>query len=320
MSPLSKGEAAKPRGIDMPELPEVEVVKLFLEQKLLKKTITKLEILNPKSFIGDPKKVINNRIVKFSRIGKQLSIYLSNNLILLVHLKMTGQLILSPLSSKGVAEGQGILMGHPTKNALLNLPNKSTRIIFHFGNVGASLAGAQNNSNYILYFNDQRKFGWIKLLNQTELVESQSNLGLDIFNPKFSPQYILSQSQKSRRPIKIILLDQHFFAGIGNIYANDALFLSGIHPKTPSNIITLKQAKLIHKHIIEIMQQSVLAGGSTARDNKYLRPDGSSGQNQFLFRVYERKGEPCLQCSTKIEYLHLGGRGTFYCPSCQAIP
>jgi len=274
----------------MPELPEVEVVKLFLEQKLLHKTITKLEILNPKSFIGDSKKVINNKIIKFSRIGKQLSIYLSNNLILLVHLKMTGQLIYG-----------GFMLGHPTST----INSKSTRLIFTF----------DDKTN--LYFNDQRKFGWIKLLTPLGIAEAQSNLGLDIFDPKFSPEYIFSQLQKSRRSVKIMLLDQNYFAGIGNIYANDALFLSGIHPKTPSNIITLKQAKLIHKYLIEIMKQSVLAGGSTARDNKYLRPDGTSGQNQFFFRVYERKGEPCLKCGTKIEYLKLGSRGTFFCPKCQ---
>jgi formamidopyrimidine-DNA glycosylase len=283
----------------MPELPEVEVVKLFLEQKLLHKTITDLEILNKKSFIGDPKKVINQEIIKFSRLGK-------HGHILLVHLKMTGQLILSPLSSKGVPEGQGILMGHPTKNALDNLPNKSTRLIFKF-------------KNFILYFNDQRKFGWIKLLSPKELTESQKNLGLDIFDPQFSPQYILDQLQKSRRPVKVMLLDQNYFAGIGNIYANDALFLAGIHPKTPSNKITLKQAKLIYKYLLKIMKQSVLAGGSTARDNKYVKPDGTFGKNQFFFRVYERKGEPCLKCGTKIEYLKLGGRGTFFCPHCQKL-
>ncbi|HWS48854.1 MAG TPA: bifunctional DNA-formamidopyrimidine glycosylase/DNA-(apurinic or apyrimidinic site) lyase [Candidatus Methanoperedens sp.] len=301
----------------MPELPEVEVVKLFLEQKLLHKTITKLEVLTPKSFIGKPELVEGQKIVKFSRIGKQLSIYLSNQLILLVHLKMTGQLIYD-----------GYVLGHPTKDALANLPNKSTRLIFHLKNT--SLRGGDSNKNTslrggnptkqsLLYFNDQRKFGWIKLLTQVELVGSQSNLGLDIFDPNFSPKYIFNQLSKSRRPVKVVLLDQHFFAGIGNIYANDALFLSGIHPITPSNKISLKQAKLIYKFMVEIMQQSVLAGGSTARDNKYLRPDGTKGENQFFFRVYEKKGEPCLKCGTKIKYTKLAGRGTFFCPNCQKL-
>jgi len=291
----------------MPELPEVEVVKLFLEQKLLKKTITKLKILNPKSFVGEPKLVEGQKIVKFSRIGKQLSIYLSNHLILLVHLKMTGQLILVPPLSRGGPEGGGVVLGHPTKDSSLPMPTKSTRLIFSF----------RNNSK--LYFNDQRKFGWVKLLTNAELVEAQSDLGLDIFDLKFSPQYIFNQLQKSRRPIKIILLDQHFFAGIGNIYASDALFLSGIHPKTPSNKVPRSKVLKFYSSILSIMRQSVLAGGSTARDNKYLRPDGTFGNNQFFFRVYERKGEPCLKCGTKIEYFKLGGRGTFFCSKCQKM-
>jgi formamidopyrimidine-DNA glycosylase len=280
----------------MPELPEVEVVKLFLEQKLLRKTITKLEILNHKSFIGDPKLVKGQKITKFSRTGKQLSIYLSNQLILLVHLKMTGQLIY-----------QGQILGHPTKESALPMPVRSTRLIFTF------------DSNSKLYFNDQRKFGWIKLLSPKELIESQSNLGLDVFNSSFSPQYLFNQLQRSHRPVKALLLDQHFFAGIGNIYANDALYLAGIHPKTPSAKITPARAKLIHKFLIEIMQQSILAGGSTARDKKYLRPDGTAGNNQFFFRVYERKGEPCLKCHTKIEYQKIGGRGAYFCPKCQKL-
>jgi formamidopyrimidine-DNA glycosylase len=289
----------------MPELPEVEVVKLFLEDKLLHQTITKLDILTPKSFIGDSKKIINKKIIKFSRIGKQLSIYLSNGLILLVHLKMTGQLILNPLSSKGVPQlREGILMGHPTK--ITSMPNKSTRIIFYF-------------KNFILFFNDQRKFGWIKLLNKAELVQVQSNLGKDIFDPEFTPKYLYSQLQTSSRPVKLVLLDQNKFAGIGNIYANDALFLAKVHPQIKSNKITLSQTKLIHKYLIDIMRQSVLAGGSTARDNKYLRPDGSKGLNQFSFRVYQRDGEPCLVCSTPIKKLQLGGRGTFFCPHCQSL-
>jgi formamidopyrimidine-DNA glycosylase len=280
----------------MPELPEVEVVKLFLEAKLLHQKITKLEILTPKSFIGDKKDVIGQKIVKFSRTGKQLSIYLSNGKILLVHLKMTGQLVIG-----------GYVLGHPTKDATKNLPNRSTRLILTFSNKTK------------LFFNDQRKFGWVKVLSQAELVEAQSDLGLDIFDSKFTPQYLYSQLQKTSRPVKLTLLDQHFFAGIGNIYANDALFLAKIHPQISSKNITLKQAKLIHKSLLDIMRQSVLAGGSTAKDNKYIRPDGTFGQNQFSFRVYQRGGQPCPNCGTPIERLSLGGRGTFFCPHCQKL-
>lgn len=282
----------------MPELPEVEVVKLFLEEKITNQKIIDLKVINQKSFIGNPNDVIDQTIVGFSRIGKQLSIHLSNKLILLVHLKMTGQLIF--------VDSDRTILGHPTKDSTQTLPNKSTRLVFKF-------------KKSTLYFNDQRKFGWIKLLTPAELVEAQQSLGLDIFDPRFTPEYLFSQLHKTSRPIKLALLDQHFFAGIGNIYANDALFLSGIHPLTKSNTITLSQSKSVHRHLVAIMQQSVLAGGSTAKDNKYVRPDGSYGSNQFLFRVYQREGESCLQCGLKIEKLQLGGRGTFFCPSCQKL-
>ena len=274
----------------MPELPEVEVVKLFLEPKLLHKTITKIEILSPKSFIGDSSLVIGQKITKFSRLGKQLSIYLSNQLILLVHLKMTGQLIYG-----------GFMLGHPTST----INPKSTRLVFTF------------NDKSKLFFNDQRKFGWIRVYSSKELKLFQSNLGLDIFDPKFTPKYLFYQLQKSCRPVKTLLLDQHYFAGIGNIYACDALFLAGIHPNLPANKVTRSKVLKLHGFLLSIMRQSVSVGGSTARDKKYLKPDGTSGQNQFFFRVYQRKGEPCLKCGTKIEYLKIGGRGTFFCPKCQ---
>ena len=274
----------------MPELPEVEVVKIFLEDKLLNQKITNLEILSPKSFIGNPKLVEGQKIIKFSRIGKQLSIYLSNSKILLVHLKMTGQLIID-----------GVMLGHPTKT----LNSKSTRLIFTFSN------------KLKLLFNDQRKFGWIQVFDAKALKTFQSHLGLDIFDQNFSSEYVYTQLQKSRRPVKVVLLDQHFFAGIGNIYANDALFLSKIHPSIPANKITQLQSKKIHQHLISIMTQSITAGGSTMKDKLYLRPDGTHGGNQFHFRVYQRAGEPCLVCQTNIKRIVVGGRGTFFCPHCQ---
>jgi formamidopyrimidine-DNA glycosylase len=290
----------------MPELPEVEVIRLFLEDKLLGLTIKKLEVFNPKSFIGNPKQIINKKIIGFSRVGKQLSIFLDNGLVLLVHLKMTGQLIYSPLSSKGVPAERGIL-GHPTKDVFGNFPIKSTRLIFTFSN------------NSKLYFNDQRKFGWIKILTRNELVESQKNLGLDIFNPEFTPQYLYSQLQRSSCPVKLVLLDQHFMSGIGNIYANDALFLAKIHPQTPASSISRSKVLKLYSSLLSIMHQSVLSGGSTARDQIYLRPDGSVGKNQFSFQVYQRSGLPCLVCKTPIKCLKLAGRGTFYCPHCQVL-
>lgn len=296
----------------MPELPEVETVRLFLDQHILSKNISNIEILNPKSFITNPKYVKGvegQTIISTSRLGKQLSLHLQNGLILLFHLKMTGQIIIkSPPSLRGMTEGQGIsILGHPTPFHSFSegWPNKSTRVIFTFSD------GTK------LFFNDQRKFGWVKVLNKDELAESQKYVGIDALSPNFTDEYFYHQLQKTSRAIKLALLDQSKFAGIGNIYDNDALFLSHIHPQIPSNKITKKKAKILRQNLIDIMTESLFHGGSTAKDNKYLHPDGSVGQHQYYFRVYQRDGQPCPNCQNSIKRIKVGGRGTFYCPKCQ---
>jgi formamidopyrimidine-DNA glycosylase len=292
----------------MPELPEVEVIRQFLDKNLINKTITDLTVLNPKSFVGDINQLVGQKIVSFSRLGKQLSFNLSNSLILLFHLKMTGQLVFIPPSSRGNSRREGgFSFGHPTpvQSFSEGWPNKSTRLIFIF------------SDSTKLYFNDQRKFGWVKLLTPDNQRDFQKHLGLDILDPNFTPNYFYSQLQKSSRGIKLVLLDQNKFAGIGNIYANDALFLSQIHPQTSANCVTKIQVKNLHSNLISLMTESIMHGGSTAKDNKYIHPDGSFGQHQYHFRVYQKEGEPCSVCTTPIKRLKIGGRSAFYCPVCQ---
>ena len=290
----------------MPELPEVEIVRLFLTPSLKNKTIVDLKILTQKSFSGQTKKLIGQKITRLSRHGKQLSIHLSNHHILLVHLKMTGQLIYQDRHQKTI-------LGHatPTLNQK-TLPNRSTRLVFTFS----------DGSN--LFFNDQRKFGWVRLLTISQVKQFQSTLGPDLLSPQFTPTYFYRQLQLSSRPVKSLLHDQSRFAGIGNIYANDALFLAKIHPLTPANQISLYKSRLLHLHLLDIINQSIQVGGSTARDNQYPRPatagvhpDGTPGDNQYNFRVYQRAGDPCLLCSTPITRLKISGRSTFLCPLCQ---
>lgn len=281
----------------MPELPEVETVRLFLDQHILGKTISNIEILSSKSFIGDPKLAKGQKIISTSRLGKQLSLHLKNGLILLFHLKMTGQVII----------GDSVF-GHPTPNLpaeALAKAGKSTRVVFTF------------SDKTRIFFNDQRKFGWVKILTKTELVEAQKNVGVDVLSPDFTDKYFYQKLQSSSRNIKVVLLDQSKFAGIGNIYDNDALFLSKINPKLPANKITPKQAKVLRQNLINLMNESLFHGGSTAKDNKYIHPDGTKGEHQYHFRVYQRAGEPCLVCQTPIKRIKIGGRGTFYCPKCQ---
>ncbi|MFA5532080.1 MAG: bifunctional DNA-formamidopyrimidine glycosylase/DNA-(apurinic or apyrimidinic site) lyase [Candidatus Shapirobacteria bacterium] len=282
----------------MPELPEVEVVRLFLESKLIGKKISKLEIITPKSFLGNSKLIIGQKITKFTRLGKQLSIHLQNKLIILFHLKMTGQIIFIDQSKT--------ILGHPTpKEDKTSLPNKSTRLIFTFSDKSR------------LFFNDQRKFGWVKILTQTDLVEFQKNIGLDVLSPAFTDKYFYQQLQTTSRPIKSVLLDQNKFAGVGNIYANDALFLAKINPTTPSKKISDSKSKILHQYLIDLIEESISHGGSTAKDNKYIHPDGSFGEHQYHFRVYQRDKQACLICQTPIKRIKISGRGTFYCPKCQ---
>lgn len=286
----------------MPELPEVELIRLFLNNNLLNKTIKKIEVLNQKSFIGDSKDILNQKIISFSRLGKQLSINLENNLTILIHLKMTGQLIyeITPLSKRVPAE-RGIF-GHS-----IPLKNQHPRVIFFFSDKSK------------LIFNDQRKFGWIKIFSNPELVEAQKNIGPDILSKNFTNKYFYNTLQSSSRTIKTILMDQKYFAGIGNIYANDALFLSKIHPNISSKKITKEKSYILHKNIKKIIKESIKNGGSTARDNKYLHPDGTSGGHQYFFRVYQKLGEPCSNCSTLIKSIKTSGRSSFYCPNCQKL-
>ncbi len=287
----------------MPELPEVETVRLFLQSNILHKTIINVEIINDSSFHGEPKLILNSQVVDFHRKGKQLTILFDNQLALMFHLKMTGQLIYIPSSTSSRT-----VLGHPTKNAATSsLPDKSTRVIFTF------------SDSSVLYFNDQRKFGWVRLIDPKDLPQLQLSLGPDILSPEFTFSYFQSALKKTSRPIKLALLDQQKFAGIGNIYANDALWESKIHPLTPSNQIPSSKLHLLYDSVIDIIQESIQNGGSTAKDNKYLRPDGSFGQHQFHFRVYQREGESCSRCHTPIQRLKFAGRSSWFCPKCQKL-
>jgi formamidopyrimidine-DNA glycosylase len=262
----------------MPELPEVETIRRQLEPKLVGQTIFDVKILCPKSFCGDPFKIIGKKIISLTRIGKQLSINLSGNYLILAHFKMTGGLFFKS--------------------------NKYTRVIIKL-----------NKSS--LYFSDLRKFGWLRLFTKKSLRKFQGNLGIDILSPNFTDKYFYDQLLTSSRPIKNVLLDQSKFAGIGNIYACDSLFASKINPTTPSKNISFSKSRLLRHNLQKIMTESILHGGSTARDRGYIMPDGKSGTHQDHFLVYQRENEKCFVCSAKIKRIRQSGRSTFYCPKCQ---
>jgi formamidopyrimidine-DNA glycosylase len=284
----------------MPELPEVETIKLSLEKKVIGLTITNLEVLNPKSFQGYPQKTIGQIIIKVWRRAKNLGIDLSNGTTLLIHLKMSGQLIL---------EGEKRFVGgHPTKDMLATLPNNSTRVVFIL------------SDNSKLYFNDQRKFGWIKQLKtaETDFLKGEvfKNLGPEPLEKDFTKEILKTNLLKHKNtPIKIALLDQSVVSGVGNIYANEGCFNAGIDPRKKVSTLTEEEFEKIYHGTIKALSDGVKYGGSTK--THFVDSDGKKGLFLEYANLYSREDKPCKKCKTKIEKFKLGGRGTYLCPKCQ---
>lgn len=287
----------------MPELPEIETVKLQLLKHLVGQTLTRLEKLHPKSVIGDPKKVVGKKVTGIERLGKMLVIDLEGDWELAIHFKMSGQLIL--IHQKGKTE-ERIGGGHPTADWLGSLPSKHTRAIVHF------------DSGDSMYFNDQRIFGWIKVLSRSELVALPfvQNLGKEPWDVTEVAFYQLLNKRK--KPIKVLLMDQAVLSGVGNIYANDALWEAKIHPSRLANTITPNESASLRAGLIKVLKEGIKYGGATAADAKYINLHGMGGTYQKHFRTYDREGEAChRKDGGVIKKTVLGGRGTYFCPVCQ---
>lgn len=282
----------------MPELPEVETLKRQLENVLLAKKISQIDILRSKNFLGNPKTLLNKTITQIKRKAKVIIISFDKNFpCLLIHLKMTGQLIFDDQKNR-------IFGGHPNNDFFSSLPSKYTRVIIHF------------SDNSKLFFNDQRTFGWLKIISsQNQFDQEFKNLnGIEPFSPLFTWQN-LKASLFSSRPIKLAILDQSKIAGIGNIYANDGLFLSKLLPTRKANSLTDKDWQNLTASLNKILSLSLSLGGTS--QTNYIHLDGKKGNYQDHFLVYRKDGQNCPSCQGKIVKIKLGGRGTFYCPSCQ---
>lgn len=265
----------------MPELPEVETIRLQLNTVLPGLIIQKLQVLNPKSFIGDKKLVIGEKIIGVRRFAKLLIIDFSNGLSLAVHLKMTGQLVY-----QGDREGL-------------------TRIIIEFTNRSR------------LFFNDLRKFGWMRVVNDDHKSDLIKNLGpeplKDLTIIKFKE--ILKLSNK---PVKLVLMDQEKIAGVGNIYANEALFLAGIDPGKKAKELNDGSIVPLFHCLEKVLKEGIKLGGASS--NNYVNAFGEKGKAQEHFLVYGKNGQNCPnKCGSEIIRIKLGGRGTFYCPKCQKV-
>jgi len=280
----------------MPELPEVETIKTYLKKEIIGKKIVDIEILSKKNFIGDKNKIIGEKIVDIIRTGKYLSFLLSNNKYLNIHLKLTGELLYHRDKNNPIFPN--IIPFTKTKK----MPANTTRVIIYF------------KDSSVLFFNDLRKFGWMKIADKPDQPS-----GIDLLSKKFTLNYFSNVIKKSSRPIKLTLLDQDKISGIGNIYANDALFLANIHPLTKSNQLLSIQIAKLYQSIKKIIEQAIKNKGSSGADEAYILPDGSKGEHQRHFLVYQKEGKPCPICQTKIKRIKQGGRSSFFCPNCQKI-
>lgn len=266
----------------MPELPEVETIRMQLEKQIVGRAIRDVVVLNPKSFQGDAMKMVGQKVTNVQRKGKMIIVDLSGTLKLLIHLKMSGQLVFGDS----------------------NLESKHTRVILKF-----------DKGN--LYFNDMRKFGWIKLASESETEMLSEKLGPEPFSKEFTQEYLYSVCQKWGRPVKLLLMDQEKVSGIGNIYANEALWCAEISPMKRARDLEIEKVQKLHKCILEVLEAGIKYGGSSAKDETFVDVYGEKGHAQEHFNVYQKQGEVCNRCGKTITKSMLGGRGTYFCPKCQ---
>lgn len=272
----------------MPELPEVETIRVGLENALVGQKFVDITVLLPKMFIGSTEAVTGSKIIGVSRRGKLLIVTTDGAYSLLIHLKMTGQLLLASLLGKH------------------GLPDKSTKVIF-------TLASGDR-----LFFNDVRTFGYIRV-HETKLLAQfpfLQKIGIEPFDPQFTAEYLVKLIHKSSRlSIKTFLLDQTKIAGLGNIYTDEALFLAKILPTRSAGSLSSLEIERLHSSIIEVMEKGVRLGGSS-RTN-YITLAGTKGDFLSEAHVYQREDLPCTVCGNLIHKVQFAGRGTHFCPYCQ---
>ncbi len=291
----------------MPELPEVETVRIGLAELLPGKIIKSEWHDWPKGFPNADSDVqqflIGAKILEVKRRAKVLIIELSTKYSLLVHLKMTGQLVFRSNDDK-----KRFGAGHPSHSLVGDLPDKSTRVILDFGDSK-------------LFFNDQRKFGWIRLVPTAEIpnIDFFKKIGPEPLADDFKAKdFIERLSKRPNSSIKAVLLDQSVIAGVGNIYADESLFAAKIHPL--SKVQNISKAKLIklHEELIKVLKLSIEKGGSS--DRNYVDVQGRRGSYLGFAQVFRKNGQPCPRCGTIIEKIRVAGRGTHICPHCQPKP
>lgn len=271
----------------MPELPEVETIRQDLLPRLVGRTFTGATVTWP-NVVRAPspnefsRRLAGQRVCGLSRRGKYLVFCLESGLRLVVHLKLSGALLLREPATP---------------------PDRFTHTILFLDN------------GFELRFSDLRKFGRLWLV--PDEAEATGALGPEPFDEAFSLEYMAQRLGKRSIPIKSALLDQSFVAGIGNIYADEALFAARIHPARPANTLDMDT---LH-HLRDAVRMALLKalGNRGTSFSDYRDPDGKEGRNQFAVAVFRQTGKPCPRCGTTIQRIKLGGRSSHFCPSCQPL-
>jgi formamidopyrimidine-DNA glycosylase len=273
----------------VPELPEVETVRLGLEPALVGRRFERVEIHDPRlTRPFDPRTVaaeLEGEVVSaLERRGKYLIVRFESGRGLLIHLRMTGSLRHAPT---------GALEDDPYRRAVVRLDD------------GSDVA-----------YRDVRRFGTWLLTERDELEPYlAARIGVEPLGPEFTPRVLKERLARRRAPIKAALLDQRTAAGLGNIYVDEALWRARVHPLRPAGRLRKPDLERLHAAIRETLEAGLARQGATLRD--YALPDGRTGEMQLEFKVYARDGEPCERCGTPIVKTRAGGRGTWYCPRCQ---
>jgi formamidopyrimidine-DNA glycosylase len=273
----------------VPELPEVETVRARIAPVLEGRRLERVEILDPRlTRPEDPEAVASRlrgqRVAAVGRRGKYVVVRFERGAVLLIHLRMTGSLIHAP-------DGAG---GHdPHRRAVVTLDNGSDVV-----------------------YRDIRRFGTWLLLEPGEAEPYFSErLGNEPLDSAFTARVLAEGLAGRRAPVKAALLDQRTVAGVGNIYADEALWRARIHPLRAAGSLTPVEVRALHRGIRRALEAGIARQGATLRD--YRLPDGARGSAQEEFKVYGREGEPCRRCRTPIAKTRAGGRGTWFCPGCQ---
>lgn len=292
----------------MPELPEVETIVRGLDSRIKGRKILRLKVLENRTIEFDKAlitEVINEQ--KISSIWRRAKVMiwdLSSGFSLLFHLKMTGQFVLIDPSA------ERFVGGHPTKSMRpkAKLPDSSTRAIFSLDD------GSK------VYFNDQRKFGWIRLIPTADVHSDSflSSVGPEHDDQSFTPQYFWQKIRNRITPIKALLIDQKIVAGIGNIYADEALHLAKIHPARKASSLSKAETSALFNAVLSVLKDGIKHGGTSF--DKYVNELGETGNYLQHARVFKREGQSCSVCGSTIVKTRVAGRGTHYCPGCQPPP